>query len=194
MNHSESNLNKLFNQCYILLPDLDNSLSKGLFWPVILLSRGPRLWSWLSLLMWPQSLHSGAPLCRRVLSKEDPCGAAPITSVAPHPSSQRPCGISCATVSDMEGHLLTFHGTLEKHVKKHCKQDITPEPRIMAPNRGKKVLVGVGEKIQLGRLMLSHSANRGGSQPKVTHCLSCLFFTLFFFVHTPATLWMDCVM
>lgn len=31
MNHSESNLNKLFNQYYILVPDLDNSLSKGLF-------------------------------------------------------------------------------------------------------------------------------------------------------------------
>lgn len=141
MNHRESNLNKLFNQCYILLPDLDNSLSKGLFWPLILLSRGLSLWSWLSLLAWPQSLQSSAPLCRRVLCREGPCGAAPISSVAPHPSSQRPNGISCATVLvDMEGHLysLTFHGAVEKHVQKHYKQDMTPE---LWHWTGKKILV-----------------------------------------------------
>lgn len=70
MNHSESNLNKLFNQCCILVPDLDNSLSKGLFWLLPLLFRGSSLSSWLSLMVWPQSLHPSAPLCRRV-----PCRA-----------------------------------------------------------------------------------------------------------------------
>jgi len=44
MNYSEGNLNKVFNQCYILASDLDNSLSKGLFWPLLLLLfRGPGL-------------------------------------------------------------------------------------------------------------------------------------------------------
>lgn len=123
MNHSESNLNNLFNQCYILLPDLDNSLSKGLFWALIVLSRGLSVCSWLSLLVWPQSLHSTAPLCRRLL-----CSTAPITSVAPHPSSQRPHGILCATVLDTESHLhsLTFHWAVEKHVQKNSISRTSP--------------------------------------------------------------------
>lgn len=85
---------------------------------------------------------------------QGPRGAAPITNVAPHLSSQRPCGISCATVLHLEGHLhlLTFHGEVEKHVQKHCKQDRISEPRIMALIIGKKILVSsVGQKIQLGR-------------------------------------------
>lgn len=85
---------------------------------------------------------------------QGPRGAAPITSVAPHPCSQRPYGISCAAVLETEGHLhwLTFHGAVEVHVQKDYRQDMIPEPRLMALNTGKKILVrSVGEKIQLGR-------------------------------------------
>lgn len=106
MNHSESNLNKLFNQCYILLPDLDNSLSKGLFWPLIVLSRGLTLWSRHSMSV-PASGATVSPLQCLTWQEgplQGPRGAAPITSVGPHPSSQRPHGISCATVLHTEGH------------------------------------------------------------------------------------------
>lgn len=69
MNHSESNLNKLFNQCYIWVPDLGNLLSKELFWPLLLLLRWPGLSRWLSLMVQPQSLHSGIALFRRFLCR-----------------------------------------------------------------------------------------------------------------------------
>lgn len=82
--------------------------------------------------------------------------AGPFTSVAPQPSSQKPCDISCLNcpVLDMEGrlHLLSFRGAMENCVQKHSRQDMTPEPRIMALNTGKKILGrSVGGKIQLGR-------------------------------------------
>lgn len=54
----------------------------------------------------PLAVATVSPLQCTTL-KEDPMqgphGAAPITSVAPHPCSQRPYGISCAAVLDTEG-------------------------------------------------------------------------------------------
>lgn len=57
MNHSESNLNKLFNQCYILVPDLGNLLSKELVWPLPLLFRWPGLSRWLFLMVSTPASH-----------------------------------------------------------------------------------------------------------------------------------------
>lgn len=144
MNHSESNLNKLFNQCYISLPDLDNSLSKGLFWPLILLSRGLSLWSWLSLLGWPQPLLSSAPLCRRVLCSHHQCGSTPqLTEALWH--------FLCHCVRHKELFALV---DFPWGSGKPCAKTLWAghDPRIMALNTGKKILVrSVGENFQLGR-------------------------------------------
>lgn len=93
MNHSESNLNKLFNQCYILVPDLDNSLSKGLFWPLPLLFRGTGLSSWCG-----HGLSTPARQFARGPYVQDLCDAAPTINVAPLPSSQRPYSVACVAV------------------------------------------------------------------------------------------------
>lgn len=98
MNHSESNLNKLFNQCYILVPDLDSSLSKRLFWPRPLL-----FWS-IKLAVSPYVVIVCPSLC--IMSQkgpmQGPCDAAFIPSVGQDPSSQRPYRVACTAALSVQ--------------------------------------------------------------------------------------------